>query len=95
MTEMRLLTTDELLSLEAAVAGNDRVTYWSTLASAGDSYAKLALEVVLDNSLNGRAANAYMVKFAQREFEEGRRSAPLTHSELHAFGVDLMQSDYI
>jgi hypothetical protein len=53
------LTQAQLDQLQTYVSTGDRVSYWQTLGGWGFDYAKLALGVVLNDTVNGRIANEF------------------------------------
>ena len=60
----RTLTQADLEKLSQYAQNNDRYDYWSLLSGLGDSYSKLALDVVTGDSLFGYIANQYTASFA-------------------------------
>ena len=59
------LRAADLAKLTQYADNNDSYDYWNLLASLGDDYAKLALQVVTGDSLFGYIANHYAASFAQ------------------------------
>lgn len=58
------LTSEQLSILQAHSDAGDRISYYSALEAFGVAYGGLALEVVLNNSIAGAAANAFLVSQA-------------------------------
>ena len=64
---MRPLSQSEWKALRAAAQSGNRLHYWIILKKAGDGYAALALQVVTDSTVAGRAANRWFVHKAALE----------------------------
>src|SRR5690242_10854529 len=84
------LTAAALSQLQTYAANNDRYDYWSLLSNLGDQYAKLALQVVTGNTLDGFIANNYAASFAPTGSALG--DAGNTQA-WWPIGVQLMQAD--
>ena len=67
--------------------GDPRNAYYTALMNMGIEYGALARGVVLENTVSGRMANAYMANYAE---SIGR---PLSASEAKSIGIDLMRAD--
>lgn len=82
------ITAEDLAILDGYVDRKDRKRYWSFLAEKGDSYAQLALGVVLNNTPPGIVANNF---FWTRY--RPNRTGLIDEAELNKFGIDLMTRD--
>ena len=82
------LTATQLATLNNFIVANDRFNYWSTLATYGDPYAKLALGVVTNETYSGQIANNHLMTTAR---ESG---VDLNANKLREIGTRLMQADF-
>lgn len=82
------LTAIDKQILETYKNNQDRYSYWNYLVQKGDPYAKLALGVVTNETVEGYVANQYA---ASRAAELGKT---LTAEQWWKIGVDIMAADY-
>lgn len=82
------LSSEQLVTLQAAVNAGDRIEYYSLLADYGDIYGKLALAVVNNDRGSGATASYFITTQAQIE------GHPLTNDALANVSLQLMQADY-
>ena len=80
------LTSEQLSILQAHSDAGDRIAYYSALEAFDVAYGGLALGVVLNNSIAGAAANAFLVSQALG----GAENTDL----LARIGTALMEADY-
>ena len=83
------LTQADLDILNRYAERGERAGYWTYLADRGDPYAKLALQVVLNNTFDGAVANRYAQDVAR---ESGTLLTPERWEEV---GRDLIRADYL
>lgn len=81
------LTTQDITILKAYADRQERQAYWSYLAAKGDPYAKLALQVVKNDTLDGFTANYYASAIADKA------GIQKTSEQWNKVGVDLMRAD--
>lgn len=81
------LTQTQLDTLQTFVTAGDRISYWSSLANWGFDYGRLALGVVLGDTINGRTANDFAEIWA---FDEG---VNLTPGDWAQIGQRVMERD--
>lgn len=86
------ITPSNLTKLQNYAATGDRYDYWSLLASLGDKYAQLALEVVTGDSPDGFIANNYAASYAPSG--SGLADAGSVQA-WWPVGVELMQADLV
>jgi hypothetical protein len=73
------LTASDIQVLTTYKNNQDRFNYWNYLAQKGDPYAKLALSVVTNETLEGYIANQYA---AGRASDLGKTLTDQQHSEI-------------
>lgn len=83
-----MLSSSQLSVLRYHSDAGDRIAYYTTLADFGIDYGRLALEVVLNNTVSGVSANSY---FLDQAGEEGQA---VTNNTLAAISLALMQADF-
>ena len=84
---MQLPVTDRL-NLQSFISNQDRYGYWRYLSQKGDPYAKLALGVVTNETLEGYIANQYA---AGRAADLGKT---LTEQQWWEIGKEIMEADF-
>lgn len=82
------LTATDKQNLQTFITNQDRYGYWNYLTQKGDPYAKLALSVVTNETLQGYIANQYA---ASRAADLGKT---LTEQQWWDVGVGIMEADY-
>lgn len=81
------LTPQDFAVLDAFVTAKDRIGYWTFLIDKGDMYARLALGVVTNETLNGFVANEF--------FMDAAEIAGLTPTPefMQGVGLNIMRAD--
>lgn len=88
LTQAQINELQAIANSLAAGQSGARVAYYAKLAEFGVAYGSLAGSVVLNDSLSGRMANAYLQAVAYQEKE-----IVLTPTQMEAIGNDLMLKD--
>ncbi len=81
------LTQQDFAVLDAFVVAKDRIGYWTYLMEKGDAYARLALGVVTNETLNGFVANEFSMDAIEHV---GILPTPKL---LQDVGLDIMEAD--
>lgn len=81
------LTQQDFSVLDAFVAAKDRIGYWTYLMEKGDAYARLALGVVTNETLNGFVANEFFLDAVEHA---GMLPTP---ELMQGVGLDIMEAD--
>lgn len=81
------LTQQDFTVLDAFVAAKDRIGYWTYLMDKGDAYARLALGVVTNETLNGFVANGFFMDAVEHV---GILPTPKL---MQGVGLDIMEAD--
>lgn len=83
------LTSSQLSVLASHAAAGDRIAYYETLASYGEPYAALAIQVALNSGIAGDTANAYFLRVATE-----RESISVSDNQLATISHELMLADF-
>jgi hypothetical protein len=81
------LTQQDFTVLDAFVTAKDRIGYWTYLMDKGDAYARLALGVVTNETLNGFVANEFFMDAVEHA---GMLPTPELMQDV---GLDIMRAD--
>jgi len=81
------LTQQDFAVLDAFVTAKDRIGYWTYLMEKGDAYARLALGVVTNETLNGFVANDFFMDAVEHV---GMLPTP---ELMQGVGLDIMRAD--
>lgn len=86
---MAKLTQQDIGILASYVERGERSAYWTYLAAKGDPYARLAAQVVRNDTFDGVVANRYAKQVAS---ERGITKTPEAWNKV---GVDLIKEDLV
>ncbi|MCV3274408.1 hypothetical protein, partial [Roseobacter sinensis] len=81
------LTSQQLDILDQHAKAGDRVAYYEALDSFGDIYGRLALGVVLNDTVAGSSANRYFLTIA------GEEGQSISGNQFTRISLELMQAD--